>query len=902
MRFEVLGPVRVVTSDGTATPLPPRMRMLLAALVAAGGRPMSAHRLIAELWPGEVPSTAASALQVYVSGLRKIVGDRLRTVDGGYALTGPSDAGEFETLIADAALDEAIALWRGRAYEGAGGGPVVAAATARLEELLLDARRQWADRAVAEGRPVLAELSGWVAAEPTAEPLVERLMLALYRAGRGAAALDLYERTELALADYDTQPRPGLVALAEAIRRRDPTLDRPVPGLPGARSRFIGRRSELDRAIALLGTSRLFTVAGPGGCGKTRLSYEMAREVAAEYDAVHVVELAGHTTGLLAERVAAAVGAREGPGVAVLDTLAHHLGGRVLLLLDNCEHVRADAAAFVHGLLAACPGVRVVATSREPLGLFGEVLFPLSGLTTPAPGRPGARSDAVRLLADRVTAARGGIALRPAELPVAAELCRRLDGLPLAIELAAARLRTLPLAEIMSRLDRRLELLVGTSPVHRHQTMRAAIDWGFDLLDEPQRELLPRLSVFAGSFDLAAAAAVTGNDELDHLTQLVDRSMVEHLDGRYRLIETIREYAAERLGDDDPAPRRLVSLWVDRLATPPPSDGPAHTRWLATVGQEYDNIQAALRWALGSGDPEQALRIAAAMWWYWWITGRMGEGRAWLDRVLAAAPDEPSLLRGRALRVAASLARSSGDLVAARRLGERALATFRELDDRAGTIAALNNLSATAQAQHDYDASLTFGHEGLAMAEEDGDARAIAAACNNTATTLRCLDRLDEAELLLRRALDWFREGGEQRGEAAARTNLGIVARRRGALDASGDHMREALRIYTDLAIPEGQLDAVEGLAQLAIRGGAAEAGLTLLAIAERERTSLGSPMFTPDEVADRDEAERTARRALTADQVAKAYRAASGTSLAAAVADLTRSAREPNETSGPDS
>jgi predicted ATPase/DNA-binding SARP family transcriptional activator len=891
MRFEVLGPIRVVTGDGTATPLPPRMRMLLAALVAAGGRPTSAQRLIAELWPGEVPSTAASALQVYVSGLRKIVGDRLRTVDGGYALTGPSDADEFEALVADGALDEALALWRGSAYEGAGGGPVVAAATARLAELLLDARQSWADRAAADGRPALAELSGWVAAEPTAEPLVERLMLALYRAGRVTDALDLYGRTELALADYQTRPKPELVALAESMRRRDPTLDRPTVGLPGARNRFIGRRAELDRAIDLLGTTRLFTVVGPGGCGKTRLLYEMAREVAAEHDAVHVVELAGHTTGLLAERVAAAVGAREGPGVPILDTLARHLGGRVLLLLDNCEHVRADAAALVHDLLAACPGVRIAATSREPLGLPGEVVFWLSGLTTPAPGDHDARSDAVRLLADRVAAARGGIALRPAELPVAAELCRRLDGLPLAIELAAARLRALPLGEIMSRLDRRLELLVGTSPVPRHQTMRAAIDWGFDLLDEPQRELLPRLSVFAGGFDLAAASAISGTDALGPLTQLVDRSMVEQVDGRYRLIETIRDYAAERLCDHDPAHRRLVSLWVDRLAAPPPPDGPAHTRWLATVTQEYDNIQAALGWSLGPGDePEQGLRIAAAMWWYWWITGRMVEGRVWLDRALVAAADEPSPLRGRALRVAAALARNSGDLDAARRLGEQGLATYRELDDRAGTAAALNNLSATAQAQHDYDASLAFGYEGLALAERDGDARAIAAALNNTATTLRCLNRLDDAEQLLRRALDWFRKGGEQRGEAAALTNLGIVARRRGALDASGDHMRAALRIYIELAIPEGQLDAVEGLAQLAILGGDSQAGLILLTIAERERTTLGSPIFTPDEVVDRDEAERAARRTLTADEVAKAYRAASGTSLEAAVADLASS------------
>ena len=889
MRFEVLGPVRVLAPDGTAAPLPPRMRTLLGALIAGRGRPASAERLIAELWPGDVPPTAAGALQVHVSGLRKIVGDRLQTTAGGYALTAAgSDVDEFDALVAEGDLDRALALWRGPAYEGALGGPIVNAAAARLEEQLLAARQQWVDRAAGQGRTVLAELSGWVAAEPTTEPLVVRLMLALHRAGRSTDALDLYERTTLALADYETEPSAELTALAEAVRRRDPTLELPVAGLPGSRNRFIGRRAELDRVIALLGTARLLTVVGPGGCGKTRLTYELAREVAEEYDAVHIVELAGHTTGLLAERVAAAVGAREEAGVPVLTTLARHLEGRILLLLDNCEHLRADAAALVHDLLAAAPGVRVLATSREQLGLSGEVVFALAGLSTPAPGQPDARSDAIRLLADRVAAARGGIALRPAELPVAAELCRRLDGLPLALELAAARLRALPLAEIAARLDRRLDLLVGTSPVARHQTMRAAIDWGFDLLDEPHRQLLPRLSVFAGTFDLAAASAVSGGDAVDALGQLVDRSMVEPSDGRFRLIETIREYAAERLGDADPAHERHAQLWVERLAAPPPLDGPPHAAWLAGIGADYDNIQAALSWALDDGhDPDRALGIATAMWWYWWVTGRMAEGLSWIGRALDAAPGSPPALRGRALRAAAALARNSGDLARARALGEEGLATFRQLGDRAGVLAALNNLSITTQGLQDYEASLAFGYEGLAIAQADGNVRMTAAAMNNTAGTLRCMGRLDEAGPLFATALETFRADGEQRGEAAALTNLGIVDRRQGRLTESAVHMRQALRIYTELGIPEGQLDAVEGLAQLAILGDTPGPGLTLLAIAERERTALGSPIFTPDEVADRDSAEETARQALPPDEVARAYRTASETSLEAAVASL---------------
>ncbi|WP_250030691.1 tetratricopeptide repeat protein [Paractinoplanes maris] len=879
MRFEVLGPVRALDGDGAAVPLPPRMRALLAVLIAAAGHPVSAERLIAELWPGEVPPTAAGALQVHVSGLRKIVGAVLETTPGGYRLRAPSDADEFTARVAGDALDEALALWRGPAFEGGGSGPIVAAASARLTEALLAARLRWADRELAAARPVVAELSGWVAAEPVAEPLVERLMLALYRAGRAGAALELYERTVLALADYGTTPRPAPTALAEAIRRGDPTLDRPAPGLPGSRNRFIGRRAELDRVIDLLGGARLLTVTGPGGCGKTRLSVELAREITSEYETVHIVELAGLTTELLAERVAAATGAREEQGVPVLDVLARHLAGRTLLVLDNCEHVRAAAARFVHDLLPAVPGIRVVATSREPLGLAGEVVFSLEGLGTP---------DAVRLFTDRVTAARGGAGLQPGEAPVVAELCRRLDGLPLAIELAAARLRALALSEIMVRLDRRLELLVGTSPVPRHQTMRAAIDWGFDLLDAGQQQLLVRLGVFAGSFDLAAASAVAGADALNPLTRLVERSMVERRHGRYALIETLREYALDRLAEDDPARERHVALRVGQLAVAPPTDGPAHTRWLATTADDYDNIQAALTWSLEHGQAEQGLRIAAGMWWYWWVTGRMAEGRSWLGRALEAVPADPTPLRGQALRAAASLARNSGDLPAARELGEQALAVFRELADGPGAIAALNNLSITAQAQHDYEASLAFGYEGLALAEKAGAVRAIAATLNNTAGTLRCQDRLDEAEPLFERALARFREVGEQRGEAAALTNLGIVTRRRGRLGESGDYMRRALRIYADLGIAEGQLDALEGLAQLSILAGDPLPGLTLLAVADRERADLGSPIFTPDEIADREDAEHRARNALTPDGVAQAFRTASATSLEAAVQQLT--------------
>jgi predicted ATPase/DNA-binding SARP family transcriptional activator len=948
LRFEVLGPVRVRAESGEVT-LPPKPRALLAVLLAARGRPVTVERLLGELWPDGAPSTASATLQMHVSALRKVVGDRIRTAPGGYQLDldgAGFDAAEFED-------GGDLALWRGDAYDGVAAGPSVAADAARLTERRLAARLRWAEQSLDQGRHVAAatELAGWAAGQPTHEGLVRLLMLALYRSGRAGEALGAFGRTVKALEDLGARPGDELEALAAAVRRRDPTLDRPTPGLPAQRNRFIGRRAELDRLLGLLGEARLLTVVGPGGAGKTRISLEVAREIAGEYDAVHIVELAEHRDGPLALRVAAAASIREEPGIPVLDTViaqlsgrilgpapepptgtaspaeptrqagqaaetadpasagtvdearaetagtaeveatARQAGGRTLMVLDNCEHVRPQAAELAHVLLAACPGLRLVATSREQLGLPGEVIFTLGGLATPSPGVTDSQADAVRLLADRVTAARGGAGLSPPELEVAAELVRRLDGLPLAIELAAARLRALPLSEIMSRLDRRLDLLKGTSPVARHQTMRAAIDWGYDLLDLPQQELLRLLGVFAGGFDLAAAEAVYGDDPLDPLTQLVDRSMVEWHDGRYRMIETIRAYSRERLAGDERvrAYRRLVDLWESRLAVPPPSDGPQHTAWLGGIAADHDTIVAAIDWSLRDGDPERGLTVASGMWWYWWIAGRMLEGREWLGRALDAAPAAAPALRGRALRAAAALARNSGDLAQARTLGEQCLATFRAADDRTGVLAALNNLLITAQAQEDYPASLEFGRAAIRAAEEAGDKRMTAAASNNTGGTLRCMGRLDEAEPLFTRALTGFRELGDRRGEAAALSNLSTTDRRRGRHAPAREAMLAALRIYTDLAITEGQLDAVEGLAQLEIAGGDAAGGLRLLAFAERERAALGAPSFTPDEIADKESAEATARSGLGTAERATIYREADALTLPDVVNTLLR-------------
>jgi predicted ATPase/DNA-binding SARP family transcriptional activator len=918
LSVRVLGPLDVAV-DGFPRPVSaPKQRALLGVLVAAAGQPVAARRLVEELWPDEPPATATVALQVHVSGLRKVVGARLVTTPGGYRLDLPPDAVDarrFEALATAARhaaepprvfadrLAGALTLWRGPAFDGVPAGPAVRAARVRLEELRLRALEEWAKAALAAGdhATVVADLSGLVAANPTRERLTGLLMLALYRCDRRPEARDAYAGLRRALRRLGVDPGEEVAALAAAMDRRDPTLTPPAAALPAPVSRFIGRRRELEHLAHLLGRHRLLTLLGPGGCGKTRLALELCRDMAAAHpDGVHVVELAGLTApDAVAARVAAVIGVREQPAEPVDATLSAYLRhSRALVVLDNCEHLGPAVAAVTGRLLRECSGLRVLATTREPLGVDGETVWSVSGLAVPAGGEPAdvaLRGDAVRLLADRAAAARPGFRLRTTDADLAVTLCRRLDGLPLAIELAAARLRALSLPDLVARLDRRLDLPARRSAaaVGRHRTMRAAIDWSYELLSPAEQKLFGRLSVFAGSFPLDAVEEVTGEPDrvIDLLAGLVDQSVLVALpdDGgsRYRMLETIQQYAAERLGSA-PGVRTAHAAWYRRLVEQaPPMGGADHEHWLHRFGIELDNLRAALDWALGDGDdPETGLAIAAGVWWYWWVTGQMAEGRMWLDRALATGRG-PTALRGAALRAAASLARSGGDFATARRHGEDCLEVYRTLDDPAGTAAALNGLAITCQALGDFETSLRHGYASLDRASAAGNTRGTAVSRNTVAGTLRCMGRLDEAETLFTEALDGFRAAGDRRGSAAALTNLAIVARRRGDPAGSRRLALDSLAGYRELALAEGQLDMLEALACLDVAAGRPAPALRLLLVADRERRRLGAPVFTPDEVADRAAALSAARAALTPAQAGAVAAEAAAADLAAVVDGL---------------
>ena len=904
LEFEVLGPLTVRVAGAEASLGSGRQRLLLALLLVDAGRPTPVPRLIEQIWGDDPPATATAALQVHVSALRKVLGDRLRWTPGGYLLDVPDeavDARRFEALLAPlggrgaagaggvARLRDAEALWRGEPYGGMGESPALAAERHRLEELRLGAVETRAEIELALGRheALVPELTPLVRASPGRERLVANLLLALYRSGRPADAQVTYRMVTETLRDQvGVPPSPELAALAEAIGRQDPTLDLPPRSLPLPATRFVGRRAELDQLAAALGTARILTLTGPGGVGKTRLAIQICRETAAGYpDGIRWLDLAGLTDpdGVL-PRLADALGVREHPGTTLRESVTARLRtGRHLVVLDNCEHLRPASSDLAGTLLATCPGVRVLATSREPLRVPGEVLWPVAGLSLAGPGGVDATSDAVRLLTVRAREVRRDFRLTDRDTEVAVALCARLDGLPLAIEMAAAQLRTMSINELAPRLARQLDLTAARPTPPRHRTLRAAIDWGYGLLTEPERAAFRRLAVFADGGPLDAAEQVaadpagdpphTAAEVASTLFELIERSFVTPSFGiddaptRYTMSQGLHDYAVERLAEspDGTAARRRHAQWCRDLAVRSAEfGGDLHGEHLRALRAEQDNLRAALRWCLGpTGDHELALEIAASLWWFWWLTGMISEGRQWLEQAVAATTDRPRAQRAGALRAAAALARSAHDLDAARRWGEEALGAAQDLGETAGVARALNGLCMTANAQRDLTASLRFGRESRRSAEQAGDPRGIAAAANNVGVTLRCLDRLDEAAAEFAEALDRFEAVRDRRGEAAALYNLAVVARRRGQLDASHELCLRSLERYHDLELPEGEADVAEAIACLEVARSRPEAALRLLAAADRSRRELGSAVFTPDEIADRDAALATARSML---------------------------------------
>ncbi|KAB2346576.1 BTAD domain-containing putative transcriptional regulator [Actinomadura rudentiformis] len=602
-----------------------------------------------------------------------------------------------------AELREALALWRGPALEDVAGRPFAEGPSARLEGLrrtALDERIE-ADLTLGRHTSLIPELRALTAADPLSEPLRGKLMRALYAAGHQVEALAEYESAKRTLAEtLGVDPSPDLENVYLAILRQDPTLlmtSRAIPGstsaaqtasangahaiqqaaadagetmhseAAGARpvgnlrariTSFVGRDDDLSQLSELLAGQRLVTLTGPGGAGKTRLSLETGeRWLGRVRDGVWVVEFAPITDPAeVPQAVLTALGLRETvwqAGAArvkreindPLDRLAAALARkRLLLVLDNCEHLLDAAADLADRLLADCPGVRILATSREPLGITGEALWPVDPLPPPPPGvRAGHALNypAVRLLADRAAAVSRGFAVTDGNVADIAQICWALDGMPLAIELAAARMRAMTPGQVAARLNDRFGLLASGSrtALPRHQTLRAVVEWSWDLLDPAERALWRRLAVFTGGVTAASAEEVCAGPELprdqvfDVLTALVDKSLVTISDGqgepRYRMLETIRAYGLERLaesGEEEEIRRAYATYFVQLAETAEPHlYRDEQVYWIARLAAEHDNLHAALRWSISVGDAPLAVRFCAGLGWYWFLRGQLKE-------------------------------------------------------------------------------------------------------------------------------------------------------------------------------------------------------------------------------------------------------------------------------------
>jgi predicted ATPase/DNA-binding XRE family transcriptional regulator len=624
----------------------------------------------------------------------------------------------------------------------------------------------------------------------------------------------------------------------ESDRVGSPDGQRPAHNLPRQLTSFIGRDDELAELRRLVAIGPLLTLTGPGGVGKTRLALRLAEAVLPAYaDGAWLVEFAALTDPrLVPEAVAATLGVREQPGTALVQTLAERLGPKhLLLVLDNCEHLIDACAELANRLLAACHELRIVGTSREPLGIPGEVGWRVPSLTVPDAAKPAGTAQlsayaATRLFLERAQAARPGFRVTDRNVQAIVEVCRRLDGIPLALELAATRVRLLSIEDIAARLDDRFRLLTvgGRTAPRRQQTLRATLDWSYALLQEPERRLFSRLSVFAGGWSLSAAESICADDTIDAsdilscLGRLVDQSLVvaqEHVGRvRYRLLETMRQYAAEQLeaAGESMVIRGRHRDWFQAKAESSPFErfDPDHVTWLAS---ELDNLRAALRWSLQSGAVEAGLRLARATGAYWYQCGQYTEGRAWLAEVVARAGGDVSPALASALIWAGHLTNQQGDTAAAGHLIQHGTGMARALGDH-GTVALGLLLEAGIMLRAgELGQPRSLLEEGLSLSRAHGLSGLEYYHLSHLATVLVEAGDPVGSGAVAAQSLALARKIGHARGSANALRLLGRAAVGRGNHASGRDLLERSLALYRRYADWDGMQGSLRALGHVAL-------------------------------------------------------------------------------------
>jgi predicted ATPase/DNA-binding SARP family transcriptional activator len=913
VRFGLLGTLAAWTENGRLVEVPEaKVRALLADLLLHLGRPVPADRLIDDLWGDDLPVHPAGALQLKVSRLRQALanaepggGELVAFRSPGYLLRAGRDALDehrFAALLERAGatgepreqaelLADALALWRGPPLADFTDALFAQAAIARLEEQRLVALEGQAEARLALGEHSLlaADLGDLVARHPLRERLRAAHMTALCRAGRQAEAVNSYADLRRRLADdLGLDPGPDLAALYQAILQQAPGLQRgqappavatrPRTNIPALLTDVVGRAAAVTELRALLTEGRLVTLTGPGGVGKTRLALVTAAESADAFpDGVWLAELAGLTpggAGTPADVLMAVLGIRDDSPAEPSDRLAGALGSRrMLLILDNCEHLADQAAQLTARLLQAAPGLRVLVTSREPLMLAGEVVWAVPPLELPgtaAPDQPGdlARFSAVQLFVTRARASAPGFRLDAGNARAVAALCRRLDGIPLALELAATRVRALGVHELLARLDDRFRLLV-TGPRDappRQQTLAAVIDWSWELLTEPERLVLRRLAVTAEGCGLEAAEAICAEGDLDVLglvARLVDRSLVTVTDGpdgpRYRLLESVAAYGLQRLHQSGELSqvrlrhRRYYENLTERAASR--LRGHDQRSWLRRLDAETANLRSSLESAARDDDAPAALRMVNALAWYWFLRGRLTEARHALDEALAlghgpaadsaasraaamawrngftvlaggsAAPAPSDGIDDLAVQATlewfhAFVASDFGDPAAADAMAGRALASFRTLGDRWGIAAALSTRAKLAMTRGDPAAAHRDAQQSLAMFRELGDRWGQLQATEWLGAAAAADRNWARADQLHRDGLRMAEDLGLWPQAADALSWLGRSALQAGDLAQARELLERALRLAAGQSYQPGQVFAELGLGRTARREG----------------------------------------------------------------------------------
>jgi len=859
-------------------PLPPtrtrKEQWLLALLLLRHPRQVERSWLAATLWPDSADSQARENLRHSLTNLRSILGPDASRLVAETSRTLHFDASGTQTdlLAFDAAMasgdparwEEAVALHRGPLLEGCEEEWIVGERVLREEAYrrALEGLAQHAEKLGARERAI-SLLRRLLVADPLRESGVRSLMRLLAEKGEHAEVTQVYRDFRLLVHDQlRGQPDAETTGLYRLLRAeaRETAQASPLPlassaparrRLPTPLTSFIGRHAEREKLLTLLETTRLLTLTGTGGVGKTRLAIALAEEIADEFgEGVCFVDLAPlQDPARVVQAVAQALEMREEPQRALSETLAEHLEKRsLLLILDNCEHLTAPCAALAQALLVRCPHLHLLATSRQPLGADGERTWAVPSLSLPEGGEQdwadekGAQtvlmgSEAVRLFVERAALAYPPFRLTRENMGDVAEICVLLEGIPLALELAAAWVRVLSAAQLVSRLRDRLDLLQSrhAGPVARHQTLRATMDWSYELLEAGEQRLLQHLSVFAGGWTLEAAEAVCVRPQepaegvLLGLARLADHSLVDYQDraevGRYRLLETVRLYAREKLLETGEAEairgrHRDFFLALAEEASPELT-GADQVTWISRLEVEHENLRAGLDWSLSVAEATEGLRWCGALQQFWWTRGYLSEGRAWCLRALEMTDAQlRTYERAKTLNGAGILATRQGDYPSARAYHEESLNILREIGDRRGIALLLNNLGSVIFSLCDFPSARANFEESLSIQREIGDLWGATLSLNNLGAVALAQGDYSSARIYHEESLRIRKDLSDQWGIAYSFFNLGLVSCRQGDYTASKAYYEESLSIRREIGDTMGIGYSLSGMGSVALLQG----------------------------------------------------------------------------------